>query len=67
MKESKQIEAFQDELNRLIERFADEFDLTLASMIGVMHVAIHELIVNTMNQDEEENEEDEEDEDEEDE
>jgi hypothetical protein len=61
MKESKQIEAFQDELNRLIERFADEFDLTLASMIGVMHVTIHELIVNTMNQDQEEDDEDEED------
>lgn len=61
MKESKQIEAFQDELNKLIERFSDEFDLTLASMIGVMHVTIHELIVNTMNQDNEE--EDEEDED----
>jgi hypothetical protein len=57
MKESEQIEAFQDELNRLIERFSDEFDLTLASMIGVMHVTIHELIVNTMNQDEEEDEE----------
>jgi hypothetical protein len=60
MKESEQIEAFQDELNRLIERFSDEFDLTLASMIGVMHVTIHELIVNTMNQDEEEDEEDDE-------
>lgn len=61
MKESKQIEAFQDELNKLIERFSDEFDLTLASMIGVMRVTIHELIVNTMNQDNEE-EEDEDDE-----
>jgi hypothetical protein len=60
MKESKQIEAFQDELNKLIERFSDEFDLTLASMIGVMHVTIHELIVNTMNQDNEEEEEDDE-------
>lgn len=57
MKESKQIEAFQDELNKLIERFSDEFDLTLASMIGVMHVTIHELIVNTMNQDNDEEEE----------
>jgi hypothetical protein len=58
MKESKQIQVFQDELTKLIERFSDEFDLTLASMIGVMHVTIHELIVNTMNQDEEEDEED---------
>lgn len=52
MKESKQIKVFQDELNKLIERFSDEFDLTLASMVGVMQVTIHELIVNTMNQEE---------------
>jgi hypothetical protein len=57
MKESKQIQVFQDELNKLVERFSDEFDLTLASMIGVMHVTIHELIVNTINQDEDDEEE----------
>jgi hypothetical protein len=59
MKESKQIQVFQDELNKLVERFSDEFDLTLASMIGVMHVTIHEIIERTINQEEEEDEEEE--------
>ena len=57
MKESKQIQVFQDELNKLVERFSDEFDLTLASMIGVMHVTIHEIIERTINQEEEDEEE----------
>lgn len=57
MKESKQIQVFQDELNKLVERFSDEFDLTLASMIGVMQVTIHEIIERTINQEEEDEEE----------
>lgn len=54
MKESKQIELFSDEMDRLISRFSTEFDMTLASMIGVLQVKIHELVANTLVDEEEE-------------
>ena len=59
MKESKQIEMFQEDLDKLVERYSSEFDLTLASMIGVLEVKIHEIIKNTIDQSEEVEEEDE--------
>lgn len=62
MKESKQIEIFQNELEALIQRYAEEFDLTVASMVGVLEVKIHELIHVAINDTEDEDEEDEEDE-----
>ncbi len=57
MKESKQIEMFQEDLDKLVERYSSEFDLTLASMIGVLEVKIHEIIKNTIDQSEDEEEE----------
>jgi hypothetical protein len=62
MKESKQIELFTDELDKLTDRYASEFDLTVASMVGVFQVKIHELIYSAMATDDEEEEEDDEEE-----
>lgn len=63
MKESKQIEMFTEELDKLIGRYSSEFDLTVASMVGSLHVKIHELIYSAII--DEEGDEDEEDEEEE--
>ena len=60
MKESKQIEMFTDELEKLIQRFSGEFDLTVASMVGVLEVKIHELIYTALVDDEDEDDEEEE-------
>jgi len=63
MKESKQIELFSDELDKLTERYMSEFDLTVASMVGVFEVKIHELIYAVLtSEDEGDEEEDEEEE-----
>lgn len=43
MDQEQQIEAFEDDLDRLIQRYADEFDLTFAAAIGVMQMKIHRL------------------------
>jgi len=39
----KQIEAFDVELNALITRTAQEYDLSYASVIGVLQLRIHTL------------------------
>jgi len=46
--ERQQIQVFDDELQRLIDRFADEFELTYASIIGTMQMkqmSLHKRIV----------------------
>ena len=44
MKESRQIEMFTDELDKLTGRYISEFDLTVASMVGGLQCQIHQLI-----------------------
>ncbi len=39
MTEREQVEAFANELGSLIYRYRDEFDLTVASMVGVLECA----------------------------
>ena len=61
MKESKQIEMFTDELDKLTGRYASEFDLTVASMVGVLQCQIHQLIhAALVSDDDDDDEEDEE-------
>lgn len=48
MKESRQIEMFNDELDKLTARYSSEFDLTVASMVGVLQCQIHQLIQSAM-------------------
>jgi hypothetical protein len=39
MTEREQVEAFSDDLEKLIYRYRDEFDLTVAGIIGVLECA----------------------------
>ena len=61
MKDSDQITELQNKIDKLIDTYIAEFDLPLASMVGILQVKIHELIENSM-YDEDEDDEDEEDE-----
>jgi hypothetical protein len=56
MDERTQIGCFDDDLDRLLQRYSDEFDMSLAAMIGTLHVKIHELVANSVDQDEDEDE-----------
>tara|TARA_R100001244_G_scaffold95839_1_gene71892 strand:- start:372 stop:551 length:180 start_codon:yes stop_codon:yes gene_type:complete len=38
MKQEDQQDQFQDEMTNIINRFSTEYDLTYASMVGVMEV-----------------------------
>lgn len=60
MKESKQIEMFTDELDKLTARYSSEFDLTVASMVGVLQCQIHQLIHAALISDDEDEEDEEE-------
>jgi len=57
MKEKDQIGHFDDDMDKLISRYTDEFDLSLASMIGVLMCKVYELITNSDNDEEDEEEE----------
>ena len=59
MDEKEQIECFSDDLDKLLERYSDEFDMSLASQVGTLFIKIQELISNSLEV-EEEDEEDEE-------
>lgn len=45
MTEREQIEAFGDDLDKLVGRYIDEFDLSGASAIGVLAFKMHTLMV----------------------
>ena len=62
MKDSDQITELQNKIDKLIDTYIAEFDLPLASMIGILQVKIHELIENSMYDEDEEDDKDEEDE-----
>lgn len=63
MNDSDQIDELQNKIDKLIDTYISEFDLPLASMVGILQIKIHELIENSMC-DEFDEEDDEEDEDE---
>jgi len=57
MKDSDQITELQNKIDKLIDSYIAEFDLPLASMIGILQVKIHELIENSMCDEEDEEDE----------
>ena len=57
MKDSEQITELQNKIDKLIDTYIAEFDLPLASMVGILQVKIHELIENSMYDDEDEEDE----------
>lgn len=57
MSEREQIEAFADDLDKLVGHYIDEFDLTTASAIGVLAFKMHTLMAYAVKRHEDENEE----------
>jgi hypothetical protein len=43
MNQQEQTKAFADDLDRLVERYRSEFDLTYASAVGTLNMKIHTL------------------------
>lgn len=41
MSESEQVKHLGDELDRLVDRFRSEYDMTYASVVGVLHMKAH--------------------------
>lgn len=56
MTERDQARALANDLDALIARYADEFDLPLAAAIGVLAIKQHELIAGALEDAEEEDE-----------
>lgn len=56
MDNGKQIEQFQNKLDKLVNTYTEEFDLSIAAMIGIFVCKIYELLVNQENEDDEEDE-----------
>jgi hypothetical protein len=46
MDNGKQIEQFQKKLDKLIDTYTEEFDLSIAAMIGTLMCKIYELLAN---------------------
>jgi len=59
MDEKDQIGCFDDDLDRLLQRYSDEFDMSLAAMVGTLQIKIHELVANSIDQDDDEDEDEE--------
>jgi len=57
--EKAQIGCFDDDLDRLLQRYSDEFDMSLAAMIGTLQVKIHQLVANSLDNDDDQEEDDE--------
>lgn len=45
MSQADQQNAFADDIRKVIDRYRDEFDLTLGSAVGVLEVVKHEMIM----------------------
>jgi hypothetical protein len=41
MDDKQQITAFADDIDRLIERYREEFDMTYAAVVGVLFMKAH--------------------------
>jgi hypothetical protein len=44
MDEKDQIGHFDDDLQRLLDKYADEFEMSLASQVGTLMCKVHQLI-----------------------
>jgi hypothetical protein len=56
MTESEQISAFESDLERLIQRYRDEFELSNAAAIGVLELQKYKLCRNCIQEAEEDRE-----------
>jgi hypothetical protein len=56
MDNGEQIQQFQNKLDKLVDTYTEEFDLSTAAMIGTLICKIYELVANA-NDDEDDNEE----------
>lgn len=56
MNEREQIAAFEADLDRLVGRYCDEFELTAASAVGVLAFKMHTLMAHIQKKSEEEDE-----------
>lgn len=45
MSESEQVQHFADELDKLVERFRKEYELSYASVVGALMFRIHTLMI----------------------
>ncbi len=52
MTSEEQCLAFEADLDRLIDRYFEEFDLPLVSVIGMLHVKLHEITLQAFEDDE---------------
>ena len=53
MDNGEQIQQFQNKLDRLVDTYTEEFDLSIAAMIGILICKIYELLANSNDDDEE--------------
>lgn len=53
MNDREQIDAFARELENLISRYAEEFNLSTAATIGALEIQKHALIANALNEEDE--------------
>lgn len=53
MTEREQVMAFAEELEKLVYRFRDEFDITVASLVGVLECAKYEVLLTAGGDDDE--------------
>lgn len=53
MSRIQQVAAFANDLDNLIERYEQEFDLTYVEVIGVLHLKTHLICVDAVADDEE--------------
>ena len=44
MTDREQLEAFANDIGNLVYRYRDEFDLTVAAMVGVLECAKHDIM-----------------------
>jgi uncharacterized FlaG/YvyC family protein len=56
MDNGEQIQQFQNKLDKLVDIYAEEFDLSIAAMIGTLICKIYELLANQNNEEEDEDE-----------
>lgn len=53
MTDKEQTDAFADELDKLVERFRQEFEMSYASVCGVLHLKIHLLFQEAISREDE--------------
>lgn len=54
MSDGEQITHFADELDKLVDRFRSEYEITMAGVVGVLHMKAHLLCEEASRSEEEE-------------